>query len=178
MKYLSIILVSTLIYSCNTQPVPVYQSSPVVIQQPVQQVQSDPYQVYDNGSGGQVVYYTDPTTHASYWLEYAIFMSMWNSPNRYYSINHYYVSHRSYIDSRSTYYRNNYTRRSSSTLNSNRSSSPGMNRPSSPGQSSSANRPSSPVTRPNYSTRTSSPSSSSVRPSSSTRSSSPSNRRN
>jgi hypothetical protein len=157
---------------CSCQnPTPVYyQAPPTVVTQPVQQQAPLPYEIYNNG-GQQVVYYHDPNSGAAYFLEYALFMSMWNSPNRYYSINHYYVGHRSYIDSRNSYYRNSYrpsaptggNRPSSSTGN--RPSAPTSNRPSAPASV----RPSSPTSsspsRPSYTPRASAPSRSSYSPS-------------
>lgn len=165
---------------CSCQnPTPVYYQAPpaAVVAQPVQQ--QLPYEIYNNG-GQQVVYYHDPNSGTAYFLEYALFMSMWNSPNRYYTINHYYVGHRSYIDGRTSYYRNSY--RPSAPSGGYRPNSPTGNRPSS---STNSNRPSSPtVTRPNSPTSTSSRPSYSPRPSapnrssySPSRSSSPSSRR-
>lgn len=139
--------VALMVGGCNNPPV-VYQQ-PQVVQQSVP-VQQNPYQVMYDGNGQQVVYYTDPYSHASYYLEYALFMSMWNSPNRYYSINHYYVGHRDYINSRNSYYSRSYSRRSSPTGGysgrpsspSSRPSSPLYSRPSSPSSSRSSYSPS------------------------------------
>src|ERR1700676_5316229 len=100
MKFFVIFVLVALAIGCNKPPV-VYQQPVAVQQQPVVvQQQAQPYQVMTDANGNQVVYYTDPYSHSSYYLEAALFWTMWNSPNRYYSINHYYVGHRSYIDGR------------------------------------------------------------------------------
>jgi len=154
MRLLALILIVCMI-SCQ-QPVayvaPIQgQVAPVAVQQQV-----NPYQVYDNGSGGQVVYYTDPYYHTSYWLDYALFMTMWNNPNHYSLLGNYYVDHRSYIMSMNSYYSRTYTHRYNAP--SYNRSSPAYSRPSSPAYS----RPSSPAySRPSASSysRPSSPSS-------------------
>lgn len=166
-------IVIIFIGSCQ-QPV-AYVQQPVGVVAPVAVAQSNPYTVYQDAYGNPAtVYYTDPYTHASYWLEYALFMNMWNSPNRYTMIHSYYDGHRSYITSRNSYYSSNYRnvyrpssprpgtgsgyRQSSPSPSGNRASVPSSGyRPSSPSPS---YRPSSPTP-----TRSSSPSSS-YRPSS------------
>ena len=166
MKYfVAVILVMVIICLLTGCQQPVAYVQPVqgqVAPAVVQQQTADPYQVYDNGSGGQVVYYTDPYYHTSYWLDYALFMSMWSSPNRYTVLGNYYSGHRSYIMSRNSYYSSRYTHRyyapSSPARGSYpRPSSPAYSRPSSPAY----NRPSSPSysrpSAPSYS-RPSSPS--------------------
>jgi hypothetical protein len=138
MRLLSLILIVFMV-SCQTQPVQYVSPAPGQVAPAVVQQQADPYQVYDNGSGGRVVYYTDPYYHTSYWLDYALFMSMWGNPNRYTMLGNYYTGHRSYIISHNSYYSRTYTHRYSSP-GYNRSS-PAYSRPSSPAYS----RPSSPA---------------------------------
>lgn len=109
-QFIGFSIVIILLVSCGVpyqQPV-VVQSPPVANVQQVQQVDDgySPYQVYNNGSGGQVVYYTDPYSHSSYYLDYAIFMSMLNSGG-YLGVHNYYLGHRSYVDG---YYTNYYSR--------------------------------------------------------------------
>lgn len=138
MKVFIAIALVVLAFGCQ-QPVQYVPAAPGQVAPMPVQAQADPYQVYDNGSGGQVVYYTDPYYHTSYWLDYALFMTMWGSPNRYTVLGNYYVGHRSYIMSRNSYYSRTYTHRYSSP--SYNRSSPAYSRPSSPAYS----RPSSPA---------------------------------
>lgn len=95
-------------YSPTPPPaiVPV-QQQPVVVQQdptPTYEIRTDPY-------GQQIVYYTDPYLHTSYFLEYALFTSLLNSGG-YGGIHNYYVSHRTYVDRNYVSYNRTYTRRS------------------------------------------------------------------
>lgn len=154
--FLAIILILS-IASCQ-QPVAYVQPATPMAVAPAAQ----PYTTYADAYGNPAtVYYTDPYTHASYWLEYAMFMSMWNNPNRYTVIHHYYDANRSYITSRNSYYSSNYGRnvyRPSSPKpgsNTYRPSSPSPVRPSSPSpyrpSSPTQTRPMSPSPRPSYS---------------------------
>ena len=80
-RLLFLLSITVLLFSCGPgyvqqQPVVVSQPPPMAVQQPVVDPNAgySPYQVYDN-NGSQVVYYTDPYLHTSYYLDYAIFMS-------------------------------------------------------------------------------------------------------
>lgn len=101
MKITILFLLSAILFvSCGPSPYvqPVMVQPAVVQQQQIAQQQDgySPYQVYDN-NGSQVVLYTDPYLHTSYYLEYAMFMSLLNSGG-YGGIHSYYLGHRSYID--------------------------------------------------------------------------------
>jgi len=172
-KILIFSILATTLFSCYS-PSP----QPVIVQPPPQQVttavQNDPvgnYQIMTDAYGNRVVYYTDPYSNLSYYLEWSVFNSLIYGNRPYYAIHNYYLGHTSYINSYYNRYHSFYNR----TYYNSRSDNGAMFRRSSPGTSSSNSsynnsRPSSPGSRPSSTYNTSTPSSN--------RGSSPGNRPN
>lgn len=106
LTYLAITVSATACYSPT--PVPINQQ-PVVVQQPIQD-QVPNYEIRTDLSGNQVVYYTDPYSNQSLFVDMILWNSLISRPGGYYNIHSYYVSNPLYFRNSYTTYNRTYTR--------------------------------------------------------------------
>lgn len=104
--FFCIISISLILTNCNSP----YQQ-PVVVQQPVAVQQSVPnYEIRTDAYGNQVVYYTDPVSNASLFIDMVLWNSLISQSGGYYNVHNYYVGHPSYFTSSYSRYHTSYTR--------------------------------------------------------------------
>lgn len=108
-------LFTTVFASCGGpyyQPSVGLAPSAQVVQQPIQSGVDpyySPYQIETDGYGNQMVYYTDPSLHASYYIQMSLFNQLMAGGLGYIALHNYYVGHRSYMDGYYNTYHRTYT---------------------------------------------------------------------